>query len=152
MPLAARKIGVSALWTPGIFLNDPLLFNPVFNGTTAQDYLVAITSRGGCVTVDTQYVKVFKEINIYVPSAFTPNKDGKNDFLLPVPTGIVEFRYFRVYNRWGQLLYSLSGESPGWDGTFKGIDQPTQTVVWMAEGVAVDGRTVRKKGTTVLIR
>lgn len=152
MPLQARNIGVSAQWSPAVFLNNPIIANPVFNGTEAQDYLVTITSRGGCITVDSQYVKVFKEINIYVPSAFTPNKDGLNDFLLPVPTGIVEFRYFRVFNRWGQLLYTYNSESPGWDGTFNGVEQPMQTVVWMAEGVSVTGQVVRKRGTTVLIR
>jgi gliding motility-associated-like protein len=152
MPLSARNIGTTALWNPATFLNNPQSFTPRFTGTEEKLYTIAITSRAGCVTVDTQFVKVFKEINIYVPSAFTPNKDGLNDFLIPVPTGIVEFRYFRVFNRWGQLLYTLTNESPGWDGTFKGVLQPMQNVVWMAEGVGADGIIHRKRGTTVLIR
>lgn len=152
MPLDARKIGVTASWNPVIFLDDPLSFTPKFKGTSDKLYTISITSRAGCVTVDTQFVRVFKEINFYVPSAFTPNRDGLNDYLFPVPTGIVEFRYFRVFNRWGILLYEMRSGEQGWDGTYKGIPQDMQNVVWMAEGVGADGRVCRKKGTTILLR
>lgn len=152
MPLQARKIGITAAWNPAIFLDDPLSFNPKFNGTSDKLYTISITSRAGCVTVDTQFVRVFKEINFYVPSAFTPNNDGLNDYLVPVPTGIVAFRYFRIYNRWGLLLYEMRSGEQGWNGMYKGVPQGMQNVVWMAEGVGADGRVHRKKGTTILLR
>lgn len=152
MPLQARNIGITAAWNPVIFLDDPLSFNPKFNGTSDKLYTISITSRAGCVTVDTQFVRVFKEINFYVPSAFTPNNDGLNDYLVPVPTGIVEFRYFRIYNRWGVLLYQMRSGEQGWNGMYKGVPQGMQNVVWMAEGVGADGRVHRKKGTTILLR
>lgn len=152
MPLQARNIGLTAKWDPIIFLDDPLIFNPKFKGISDQLYTISITSRAGCVTVDTQLVKVFKEINFYVPSAFTPNNDGLNDYLFPVPTGIVEFRYFRIFNRWGVLLYEMRTGEQGWNGMYKGIPQGMQNVVWMAEGVGADGRVHRKKGTTILLR
>jgi hypothetical protein len=78
-----------------------------------------------------------------------------NDYLKPIPVGIKEFRYFRVYNRWGQLVYDIDKDSDdfkGWDGTIKGKQQSTQVVVWMAEGVGIDNRVYKQKGTCVLIR
>jgi gliding motility-associated-like protein len=152
MPVQARPIGVSALWKPPFFLNNAGSYKPEFNGTRDQQYTVELTTAAGCVTTDSQLVKVVREISFYVPGAFTPNKDGLNDYLLPVSTGITEIRYFRVYNRWGQLLFQLTPGSPGWDGYFNGIAQTTQTVVWMAEGIGVDKKRYRQKGTAVLIR
>jgi len=151
-PLQARQFGVSALWKPSIFLNNPSSYTPRFTGTVEQLYTIDITTIGGCTTVDTQMVKVFKEIKFYVPSAFTPNNDGLNDFLKPTMAGIRDFKYFRIYHRWGQLLFDLNSNPRGWNGTINGIPQPTQVVIWMAEGIGYDNKVYRQKGTCVLIR
>lgn len=152
LPLQARAIGVEVIWKPSVYLSNPLSFTPIFNGTEEKLYTIEITTRGGCTAVDTQMIKVFKEVKFYVPSAFTPNNDGLNDFLKPIQAGMKEFRYFRVYNRWGELLFNSNGESRGWDGTFKGITQNSQVVVWVAEGIGYDNKLYRQKGTSVLIR
>lgn len=153
--LNARTFGVDVEWSPPSFLSSTSSWVPTFTGTTDKEYTIAIETAGGCITVDTQLVKVFKEVKIYVPTGFTPNQDGLNDYLKPIPVGIKEFRYFRVYNRWGQLVYSInsdSGDFPGWDGKIKGKLQSTQVVVWMAEGIGIDNRIYKQKGTCVLIR
>lgn len=150
--LQARPIGISAEWFPSTYLNNPLSFSPVFNGSADKRYTIAIKTSAGCTTVDTQLVKTFRELKFYVPSAFTPNQDGLNDFLKPISVGMKEFKFFRVYNRWGQLVFDLKSDSRGWDGNLKGKPQPTQTFVWMAEGIGVDNRIYRQKGTCVLIR
>ena len=106
----------------------------------------------GCVTVDTQIVKTLKKILISVPASFTPNNDGKNDLLRPLLFGFEKVNYFRVFNRWGKLLYQMQSDRPGWDGKLNGATQETQTVVWMIEAIDVDGTLHRQKGTTVLIR
>jgi len=67
--------------------------------------LVRIRSAAGCVTIDTQKVVIAEKADIYVPTAFTPNRDGRNDILRPVLMGIKELKYFRVYSRWGELLF-----------------------------------------------
>jgi len=87
-----------------------------------------------------------------VPDAFTPNKDGTNDFLRPLLRGIKQLNYFRIFNRTGQILFESKTGMPGWDGTYKSTPQPTQAVVWMAEGVGVDGNIYRRKGTSILLR
>ncbi len=75
-----------------------------------------------------------------------------NDYLKPLPAGIKEFKYFRIYNRWGQLVFDLKWNERGWDGKIKGMPQTTQTVVWIAEGIGMDNKTYTQKGTAILLR
>jgi gliding motility-associated-like protein len=150
--LEARQFGVSVLWSPGIYLNDPTIYKPVFKGSEDQLYTIRIETAVGCVTVDTQYVKTIEKVQIYVPTAFTPNNDGKNDYLHPILIGIKQLNYFRVYNRWGQLVFDTKKEQPGWNGKIHGIEQSTQVFVWLIEGVGLDGKIYRQKGTAALIR
>lgn len=150
--LEARNFGASYLWQPPLFLNSATSSAPVFNGTADQLYTIEITTAAGCVTVDTQMVKTVKSVEMYVPTAFTPNNDGKNDYLRPVLMGVKELRYFRVYNRWGQIIYESRKPEPGWDGRFNGEMQGTQVFVWMAECLGLDGRIHQRKGTSLLIR
>ena len=97
-------------------------------------------------------VKVFKEVKFYVPSAFTPNQDGLNDYIKPIPVGMKEVKYFRIYNRWGQLVFDLTEDPRGWNGKIGGKLQSTQTFVWMAEGLGINDKLYKQKGTLVLIR
>jgi gliding motility-associated-like protein len=150
--LQAREFGETVLWSPGTWLNTRTSVTPLFTGNTDQLYTIEITTKSGCITVDTQVVKTVKQAEIYVPTAFTPNKDGLNDFLRPVLMGVKEIRYFRIFNRWGQLLYERKTELPGWDGTINGIPQTSQVFVWMIEGVGVDNRIITRKGTSTLVR
>jgi gliding motility-associated-like protein len=152
LQLQARTFAQKALWKPGIYLNDTLSFTPIFKGQEDRLYTVRLETVGGCVSVDTQLVKVYKDIDFYVPTAFTPNGDGLNDYLRPVAAGIKEFHYFRIYNRWGDLLFDLSTNPIGWDGNYKGNAQQTQTVVWVAEGIGADGQLRIQRGSTILIR
>src|SRR4029077_6089827 len=71
--LTVRPIGKSALWNPAVNLNDSESFEPTFKGFNEQLYTITITSMAGCVTTDTQLVKIVKKVEIYVPTAFTPN-------------------------------------------------------------------------------
>ncbi|HET9823854.1 MAG TPA: T9SS type B sorting domain-containing protein, partial [Chitinophagaceae bacterium] len=150
--LEARQIGSTAFWTPGAYLDNPSSFTPLFRSSSDQLYTVEIKTASGCVTVDTQLVKIVSHVDMLVPTAFTPNGDGLNELLRPTLMGIKELKYFRVYNRWGQLLYETKTERAGWDGTHDGGNLPTQVVVWIAEGIGVDGRTYIKKGTSTLVR
>ena len=152
LELKARKFGETALWNPGINLDNPRSYTPVFKGSKEQLYTITIVTNSGCVTVDTQLVRTVKFVDIVVPNAFTPNNDGKNDYLRPILMGIARIRSFRIYNRWGQLLFETNNDRPGWDGTFRGHRLATQTVVWTAEGIGVDGKTYLRKGTSVLGR
>jgi len=152
LQLQARQFGETAVWSPGTSLNTRETYTPVFNGELDQTYTIEIKTASGCITVDTQAVKTVKQSDVYVPTAFTPNNDGLNDYLRPIFMGIKELRYFRIYNRWGQLLYERKTEQPGWDGTVAGRQQGPGVFVWMIEGVGLDNRVITKKGTCTLVR
>ncbi len=152
LDLPARSFGKTYLWSPGINLNNATIAEPAFSGDEDQLYAVAIKTATGCVTIDSQFVKIVSHVEIYVPNGFTPNRDGKNDLLRPLLRGIKVFHYFKVFNRLGQLVYATNKEFEGWDGYIHGHVQETQTVVWVVEGIGDDGRLYQKKGTSVLIR
>jgi gliding motility-associated-like protein len=151
-PLQARQIGVSALWSPSINLNTTNTYTPIFKGLNEQLYLIQLKTTIGCLTVDTQLVKTYKKIAIYIPTAFTPDGNGLNERLRPVLVGFNKVNYFRVYNRWGKLLFSMNSDQPGWDGKIDNKPSDTQSVVWMIEAVDVDGKVHKKQGSTVLYR
>jgi gliding motility-associated-like protein len=111
-----------------------------------------MTTAQGCVGSDNIVVKVYQGPEIYVPTGFTPNDDGKNDFLRPIAVGMKSFQYFRVYNRWGQLIFSTVTANAGWDGKINGVKQPTGTYVWIAEATDYKGNRIQRRGSTVLIR
>jgi gliding motility-associated-like protein len=150
--LQARNIGNSVVWSPAVNLSSTQTYTPVFKGLAPQLYTVLLKTATGCITVDTQMVKTHKKIEIYVPTGFTPDGNGKNDRLRPVLIGFTKVNYFRVYNRWGKLLYSMNNDLPGWDGKVNGTGADSQTVVWMIEAVDVDGVVHRKEGTSILLR
>jgi gliding motility-associated-like protein len=152
LALKARQIGEAILWNPATSLNDPKSFTPVFNALFEKIYTIEIRTNTECLTVDTQLVKIVERVEIYVANAFTPNGDGLNDLLRPHLRGIKELRYFKIFNRSGQLMFERTNEDVGWNGTYRGSPQAVQTFVWVLEGIGVDDRVYFKKGICTLIR
>lgn len=140
-------------WQPPVGLSRTDIFNPVAILQHNQKYIVKVSTPEGCFAYDTVNVTVFTTPpSFFVPNAFTPNADNRNDTFKPIAAGIAEFRYFRVYNRWGQLVFNTNQLKNGWNGTLNGRDQPQGVYVWVAEGVTYTGTTIKEKGTVVLIR
>ena len=147
--------GATYSWSPAVAMSNPFIANPVVTLDATYDSVIykVRVGDGGCFAEDEMKVKVFKtEPDLFIPNAFTPNSDGKNDILKPLPVGIKTFDYFRIYNRWGQLLYSTTSLGNGWDGTLQGKEQPAGTYVFMAKATDFMGKVILKKGTLVLIR
>ncbi|GAC1439312.1 MAG: hypothetical protein NVSMB63_04540 [Sediminibacterium sp.] len=144
------------LWSPLTGLNDPRIANPVAQLGTDIDsisYLVRASDINGCYGEDGITVRIYRSApEIFVPTAFTPNGDGRNDVLKPITAGISQLRYFRIYSRWGQLVFQTTELNKGWDGSLNGVKQPGNTYVYETEGVDYQGRIVFRKGTCVLIR
>jgi gliding motility-associated-like protein len=134
-------------WSPPIGLSDPTVFNPVVLLNSDQKYTITVTTPEGCTASDTMLVKVFAGTIIYVPSAFTPNGDGKNELLLPVYVGIKELKRFAVFNRWGQLVFQTDNMTKGWNGK-----APAATYVWVVEAMSYLGQPIVLKGTVTIIR
>jgi gliding motility-associated-like protein len=154
LELQARTFGVSLLWEPSSYLNNPAIPTPLFTASVVleQLYSISIKNAAGCVTKDAQLVRAIKEVKVYVPTAFTPNNNGLNDYIKPIMLGIKELKYFRIYNRGGQLVYEHNSNQPGWDGKIGGLDQSTGVYVWMFQGIGWDKRTHTQNGTVTLIR
>ncbi len=142
-------------WLPVIGLNNPGISNPVAildANVDAVKYTVRATTAVGCYGENHITVRVFKTPpDIFVPNAFTPGKNI-NSLFRPVPVGISSLQFFRVYDRWGRLVYSTSQIGQGWDGTIGGRPQDSESYVWMVRGTDYKGKTIFKKGTMVLIR
>jgi len=149
--IEARDFGQYYQWFPSTQLLNAGSMNPYFKGNLSQEYTIEIKTPTGCVTVDTQYVRVFKKIKIYVPTAFTPNNDGQNDYLRPLLLGFEKLISFSVYNRWGRRLYHTTNELPGWDGKVNDLIQEPQTIVWIVEAIDIDGKIQKATGTTLLL-
>jgi gliding motility-associated-like protein len=154
-PLVLTATGAQFyLWSPATHLdrNDVQSPTATFDQSGVYTYAVKVSTSEGCFSMDTINIKVFQTApDIFVPNAFTPGK-GQNYLFRPIPVGISVIDYFMVYNRWGQLLFSGSGETMGWDGTFGGKPQGADTYVWVVKGEDYTGKTVKKKGTVILIR
>jgi gliding motility-associated-like protein len=87
-----------------------------------------------------------------VPEAFTPDNNNTNDKLQPYVKNVTELKYFKVFNRWGQMLFQTNSIGEGWDGTIRGVPQPSETYSWMLEYIDQSGKSVRQSGTTILVR
>lgn len=96
---------------------------------------------------------VYDQSGVYVPNAFTPNNDGKNDLLKVKVFGPVKLEYFKIYNRWGQLIFSTNELNEGWNGAIQGILHQTSVFVWLVRAKdELTGEVFEKKGTVTLIR
>ena len=144
--------GANYSWSPSSGLNNPFISDPIATITQDITYTVTVTTTDGCKSMDSVHIKAYKGPEIYVPSGFTPNHDGKNDKLVPIAVGIQKLEYFQVYDRWGKLVFSTNQMREGWDGRLKGMDQDSGVFVWVVKGITNDGNVIFKKGTVMLIR
>jgi gliding motility-associated-like protein len=158
-------VGGTYTWTypAGVILsangiaNPYATFSPTQPGTFHPDtnyYKLSViaTNQAGCWATDTVKINVFVGPTFYVPNAFSPNGDGFNDVFRPILVGMYSTDYFIVYNRYGQIVFETNRFMQGWDGKFKGIDQPSGNYVWTLKGKGQGGRPVEMKGSVLLVR
>jgi gliding motility-associated-like protein len=143
----AEGEGLDYEWKPGIYVSNDTILNPLIKPVSDIGYTLAAVSKYGCASKDETFVKVVQDI--FIPNAFTPNGDGKNDswkipFLDPSFGAEV-----MVFNRYGELVYHSKGIIVSWDGTINGKQQPTGTYVYM---VTIKPGSFQRIGTLTLIR
>jgi gliding motility-associated-like protein len=141
-----QEVGTRFSWTPTASLSDPAILNPLADPVQTTDYTLTVTNRYGCISTDQVRVEVIA--SLFVPNAFTPNGDGKNDrwiipFLTPELGALVT-----VYDRAGQVVYQSRGNIVAWDGTFKG--SALGTGVYVYQIILPDADPL--KGTLLLLR
>lgn len=150
--LQARGIGSTYAWSPSMGLNNSSVSNPILTTSSDATYFIKISSSSLCPVTDTLKVQVFARPGVYIPTAFTPNKDGLNDQLTAIPVHIKEIKSFKVFNRWGELVFSTNKMGEGWNGIYKGALQPQGVYVWLFEGLDSKGNSIKEKGNSLLLR
>ena len=143
-------------WTPSSMLNFSNIQNPIANLNDDQLFVVTAYNSIGCTDKDSVFIKVYQKPKdyYYIPNAFSPNGDGLNDIFRPIPVGINAYncKWFKVYNRFGQLLFSTTQWMKGWDGRYKNNYQPIGSYVWSLGYVEKDGSTKVLNGSVLIIK
>lgn len=146
--------GSQYLWIPAKGLSDPSSPNPLVRINETTTYHLFVTTKDGCLVEDSITVNVMKSDDgsgFPVPSAFTPNGDGKNDCFGVKSWGDVSQFSLNIFNRWGELLFHSDDPTKCWNGLFKGQQQPGDVYVYWIKAKTRCGDVFRK-GTFTLIR
>ncbi|MET7253407.1 gliding motility-associated C-terminal domain-containing protein [Dyadobacter fermentans] len=151
-PQIRNYAAATFLWTPAIGLNNANIQSPVAVLRENQSYTVDVVSETGCKGTGQVNLSITRQESIIIPTAFSPNRDGKNEVLVPVVNDIESIRYFRIFNRWGQVVFFTNQLNTGWDGSFNGSTAVSGNYVWEIEGVSTKGKIISKKGAVMLLQ
>ncbi|MFN8278243.1 MAG: PKD domain-containing protein [Chitinophagales bacterium] len=152
--LATSTIPTTIFWQPDSTLSNPNIANPKAFPTQTHTYVVTFEDDRFCKKNDTVIVVVERtpcESSLFVPNAFSPNGDGKND-VFRVRGNDIETVDLKVFDRWGQLVFETKHISDGWDGNFKGAKLDPAVFGWIAAGRCSGGKAFEKKGNVTLLR
>jgi len=143
--------GVSYVWSPPMGLSCSACPSPTANLTVDMVYYVTGTDANGCVSVDTVFVKIDGNMELFVANVFSPNGDGLNDELFVRGGPFVELSY-TIYNRWGEKIFDTDDQTKGWDGTHRG--KPVDPGVFIYKIIYTDWKEVsgEKAGNVTLIK
>ncbi len=139
--------------TGSILHSPPAQSYPIPNAITDVNVQLVVKNDIGCQSTATQKITLFNECYVWVPTAFTPNNDGINDYLYPLNADKFTGLVFRVYNRYGKLVFETNKSDNRWDGRIGGQDADSGTYIWILQyNNTYSGRRVEKRGTSVLLR
>ncbi len=150
-----QGIGFTYTWTPTTDLSCTHCATPVCTSTVDISYVEFISDVMGCFNAQSTFTVYIEPLSsVDVPTAFTPNGDGVNDVVYVAGWGIKKLIYFKIFNRWGELVFETDDIKIGWDGTYKNVPQNTETYVYevSVEPYIDNGKPVLKKGTIKLLR
>jgi gliding motility-associated-like protein len=120
---------------------------------SAGIFVLEVTDVNGCIGSDTVMISGKQCLaGVYVPNAFTPNGDGKNDQIKPLIFGEISAYHFSIFNRWGQVVFDSNDPEKGWDGRIKGLNQGNDSFIYTLTGVMKDGTSINQKGNITLVR
>ena len=128
--------------------------NNVFTGLNSGTYNIRVKNTDGCISSTTPAVLIKPNCGVddlFVPNAFTPNGDGKNDILFVKGSSIKSMQLL-IYNQWGEKVFEANKQDQGWDGTYGGKAQPVGVYVYILKAENTDGKINNLKGSITLIR
>jgi gliding motility-associated-like protein len=145
-------------WSPSDYLDCTNCQAPVSRPYSDMEYVLAVYTNYNCMAKDSVKLHVLcDDTKIFIPNAFTPNNDGRNDVFLINGQGVRIIKSLRIYNRWGEMILGKKNFYPNdnasaWNGRFKGLDAPAGVYVYFAEMECEAGRVFMRKGTVTLVR
>jgi gliding motility-associated-like protein len=139
-------------WTPSGSLSNPNGPAPIASPEETTNYVLTGIDSNGCSARDTVTITIDYHNNLLVPTAFTPNGDGRNDEFKVVNLSFQRLLEFRVFNRWGQEVFNTTDINKGWNGTWKGVNQEMGSYQYLIRVGIPDGNTETYKGDVTLIR
>jgi gliding motility-associated-like protein len=145
----------SLRWDADSTLTSTTIDSPKAFPKMSTTYWVNVTDQNGCNVRDSVRVYVIRtpcaSSHIFVPNAFSPNNDGKNDKLF-VRGNLIQDMYFTVYDRWGQKMFETRDINTGWDGTYHGSKVDPAVFGWYVEGTCDSGEKFFQKGNVTVLR
>jgi gliding motility-associated-like protein len=145
--------GCNLKWFPDQYLFFNYLMYPKAVPHETITYWVMLSNESGtCISRDSVTIRV-KCTDIYMPNVFNPQAPQSEYTGNFGPRNVsIDLNYFRVFNRWGQMVFQTEDVSYRWDGKYKGEPQPAGTYVWVIEGKCPNGEWIRKSGNVLLVR
>ncbi|MBC7777179.1 MAG: gliding motility-associated C-terminal domain-containing protein, partial [Phycisphaerae bacterium] len=147
---------VSYEWTPPGTLSSPHTAQTEATPTETTIYTVTVTTEDGCTATDTVMV-IFRHNEcispfVFIPKAFTPNNDQKNDFFIPLAAGMTALKFI-IWDRWGEIVYETNDPNAlGWDGTYKGKEATPDAFAWYVLLTCGNGDIYESKGNVTLLK
>jgi gliding motility-associated-like protein len=140
-------------WSPPEFLSCSDCPNPTIKPLESRTYWISITDAYGCFSLlDSIKIDVENLYSLDVPKAFSPNGDGVNDIIYVKGWGLKELLSFKIYNRFGELVFESTDFNKGWDGSYRGKIQDIETYVYTVEALTYGDKVLSKKGNISLLR
>ena len=145
-------------WVPGSTLSCDTCLDPIANNFSSTTYTANVTTDFGCRASDSVTIYLFcDESQIFIPNTFTPNGDGQNDIFYPRGSGVSKIKAFRIYNRWGELLFertniNINDAGNSWDGSFNGGNVRPDVYVYLVDAVCDTGEPIFIKGDVTIIK
>jgi gliding motility-associated-like protein len=146
-------------WYPPSFLNCDTCLNPIATPFITTTYQATLTDASGCTLRDEVTISVQQDLGLFIPNAFSPNEDGRNDRLfIYADASVISIEHFRVFNRWGGLVYERQDFLPNtednlhWDGNVNGNPASIGIYVYSLEARLLNGSIVTIKGDVLLSR
>lgn len=138
-------------WFPPAGLSNDAISNPVATPVVDTRYLVQAATENGCVIIDSIDVTVNPQSIVALPNAFTPGSQPNAELKI-LKRGIATLKSFRIFNRWGTVVFETTDIEKGWDGRFNGEPQPMGVYIYAIDAVTNTGKPFTKQGNITLIR
>jgi gliding motility-associated-like protein len=136
-------------WGPDQYLSCTTCPSTTASPLLNSNYAVTVTDANGCTAVTGAYIEIM--FAMYIPNTFTPNGDGDNDMFYAVSASVKEFN-MRIFDRWGEEVFTTNNIHEGWDGTYRGLESKQDVYVFRVEAKFMNGKYEELIGQVNLLR